>query len=160
MAGPRIFFSFSFTRELNLHRSKEQLEREFAKLEENSSEFVEFASRLNKDLLKLVAKYGGMKTVDIPERVYVVLRDRGLSFPEPCTVVYDENQKLMFVRYVNLLAQRHFEKPEAAVLLTKHVCAKLPIGFERELRELEQEQHIMVPLTYDLEEKALKKWLK
>jgi hypothetical protein len=160
MAGPRIIYSFAFTRELNLHRSKEQLEKEFSSLEDHTSEFAEFVSRMHKDLMKHLAHFGGMKTVDIPETLYVVLRDRGLSFPEPLTVVFDENQKLMFARYVNLVAQRTFEKPEAAALLTKYVMTKLPMNFDREVAELFAEQHIMIPLTYDLNEKPLKKWLK
>jgi hypothetical protein len=160
MVGPKIIYSFSFTRELNLHRSKEQLEKEFANIEERTSEFNEFVHRLHKDLVKYLSQYSGVKSVDVPETIYVVLRDRGLSFSEPLTVVYDENQKLMFVRYVQLLGLRLFDKPEAAALLTKYVCAKLPINFEREVHELETEQHIQIPLHYDLEEKALKKWLK
>jgi hypothetical protein len=160
MAGPKILYSFSFTRELNLHRSKEQLEKEFTNLEENTSEFAEFVSRFNKDISKYLAQYGGVRSVDIPEVMYVVLRDRGLSFPEPLSVVYDEDQKLMLVRYVNLLAQRLFPNPEAAALLTRYVCIKLPLNLEREVHELQSEQHILMPLNYDLEEKALKKWLK
>jgi hypothetical protein len=160
MGGPRIVYSFAFTRELNLHRSKEQLEKEFAQIEDNTSEFSEFVQRLHKDVVKYIAQYAGVKTVDVPEIIYVALRDRGLSFPEPLTVVYSENQKLMFVRYVNLLCQRLFEKHEQAMLITRFTCTKLPINFEREVHELEAEQHIMVPLTYDLDQKPLKKWIK
>jgi hypothetical protein len=160
MAGPRIVYSFGFIRELNLHRSKEQIEREFTQLEENTSEFAEFVHRLHKDACRLIAKYGGIKSVNAAEECYVVLRDRGLSFAEPLTVVYDENQKLMFVRYINLLCQRHFPQTEMAMLLTRAVCAKLPLSVERELGQLEQEQHISLPLHYDLEQKPLKKWLK
>lgn len=160
MAGPRIIYSFSFVRELNLHRSKEQLEKEYANIEELTSEFVEYTSRMHKDLKKYLSVYSGIKTVDIPEHVYVVTRDRGLSFSEPMTVVYSENQKLMFARYVCLLCQRLFDTAEAAVLLTRAICSKLPINFERELNELETEQHITMPMRYDLTEKPLKKWLK
>lgn len=160
MAGPRVTYSFAFIRELNLHRSKEQLEREFANLAESTSEFQEFTSTLNGQLKKLLTKYAGVKSVTMPEQLYVVLRDRGLSFPDPMTVVYDENQKLMFVRYVNLIAQTLFERPDEAVLLTRAVCTTLPISFERELGLLENEQHIVVNLPYNLEEKPLKKWLK
>lgn len=160
MAGPKILYSFSFTRELNLHRSKEQLDKEFANLEENTSEFAEFASRFNKEIGKHLMQYGGVRSADIPAVMYVVLRDRGLSFPEPLTVVYDENQKLMLVRYVNLLCQRLFPVPEQAALLTRYVCNKLPLNLEREVHELEQEQHILMPLQHDLEQKTLRKWLK
>jgi hypothetical protein len=160
MSGPQIIYSFAFTRELNLHRSKEQLEKEFSQIEDHTSEFAEFVSRMHKDLTKHLTGFGGVKSVDVPEQIYVVLRDRGLSFPEPLTVVFDENQKLMFVRYVNLLAQRLFEKPEQAALLTRYVCGKLPMNFDREVAEMEAEQHILVPLTYNLAEKPLRKWLK
>ena len=160
MSGPRIIYSFAFTRELNLHRSKEQLEKEFSQLEDHTSEFAELVHRLHKDITKYLAQFGGVKSVDVPAELYVVLRDRGLSFPEPLTIVFDENQKLMFVRYVNLLAQRLFDKPEAAALLARYVCSKLPMNFDRELAELEAEQHIFVPLHYDLTEKSLKTWLK
>lgn len=161
MAGPSIVYSFSYTRELNLHRSKEQLEREFSSIKEDTAEFAEFVHRFSKDIGKNLSKYGGIKTVTLPEQIYVVLRDRGLSFPEPVTVVYDENQKLMLVRYVNLLCQQLFpDRADAAVLLTKAVSKKMPLSLDRELAELESEQHIVVPLPYDLEEKALKKWLK
>jgi len=160
MAGPKILYSFSFVRELNLHRSKEQLERDFAKLEGNTSEFREFVSRFNKDIPKLISKYGGVKTVTMPDVIYVVSRERGLSFPEPLTIVADENQKFMLVRYVYLIALRHFERQDAAALITRYVCAKLPMSFEREVKELENELTIVVPLPYDLEEQAFKKWIK
>lgn len=158
--GPKIIYSFSYSRELNIHRSKEQLEKEFTGIEDSTSEFAEFVHRLHKDVKKYLSVYSGTKTVDIPDFVYVVIRDRGLSYPEPMTVVYSENQKLMFVRYVNLLAQRLFPILEPALLLTRFVCTKLPISFEQELHEIELEQHIVAPLNYDLTEKPLKKWLK
>jgi hypothetical protein len=160
MAGPRIHYSFSYLRELNLHRSKEQLEREFAKLEEQTSEFREFVSKFNTDIRKLLAKYGGVKTVTMPDRLYVVTRDRGLSFPDPMTVLADENQKLMLVRYIYLLSLRLFDSPDQAMVLTRAVCTKLPFSFERELKSHEHELNIIVPLPYDLDEKPLKKWLK
>lgn len=156
----RISYSFSYTRELNLHRSKEQLEREFTNIEDSTAEFAEFVHHLNKDIKKHITKYAGVKKFDLPEMLYVVIRDRGLSYPDPLTVVYDDNQKLMFVRYVNVLCQKLFVQPEAALLLTQYVCGKLPLSVEHELRTLEEEQHITLPLRYDLEEKALKKWLK
>lgn len=159
MVGPRVEYSFSYIRELNLHRSKEALDREFAKLEESTSEFREFVHRFHKDILKYLTKYAGVRSVEAPEVLYVVLRDRGLSYPQPMTVVADENQKLMLVRYVYLVALSAFEQPEAASCLAKWVAKKLPLNMERELRELEQELNIIVALPYDLEEKPLKKWL-
>ena len=160
MAGPRVRYSFGYVRELNLHRSKEQLEREFAKLEEHTSEFTEFVSRFHKDVVKHLIKFGGVRAADVPEELYVVTRERGLSFPDPMTVVSDENQKLMFVRYVYLLALRLFDKPDQAILLTRAVCGKLPIPFDRELKEVEHDLNIIVLLPYDLNEKPLRKWLK
>jgi hypothetical protein len=46
------------------------------------------------------------------------------------------------------------------MVLARAVCKKLPFNFDRELKNHEQELNIIVPLPYDLEEKALKKWLK
>jgi hypothetical protein len=160
MAGPKVVYSFGYLRELNLHRSKEQLEREFSKLEGNTSEFREFTSRFNRDIQKLIAKYAGIKTVTMPETLYVVIRERGLSFPVPLTVVADENQKLMLVRYVYLVALLHLERSDAAALVTRFVTQKLPMTFEREMKDLESELSILVPLPYDLDKKPVKKWLK
>ena len=66
----------------------------------------------------------------------------------------------MLVRYVYLIALRHFDRQDAAALITRFVCAKLPMSFEREVKDLESELTIVVPLPYDLEEKAFKKWIK
>lgn len=141
----KIIYSYMYNRQLNIHRSREQVWKRFQELEGSCAELKELTDRFLLDTIYKMEKYSGTKIPREEIRIYIVDRDRGGSFHEPLTLQFDEDQKFMFAELLHLVGH-HLVLDRGALgetkinLLVETVLRELPLNFEREIQRLHKNQ--------------------
>jgi len=164
----KIIYSYMYNRQLNYHRSKEQVWKRFQDLEGSCAELKEMADRFLLDSIYKMEQYAGEKIPREEIRIFIVARDRGGSFHEPVTLQYDDDQKFMFAELLHLVGH-HLVPDRGALgeskinLLIESVLADLPLDFSRQIARLHKNQQSRYaeyfridPKQYVLSEKTLK----
>ena len=164
----KIIYSYMYNRQLNIHRSKEQVYKRFEDLEGSCDELKELTDRFLMDSVKQMEVYAGTSIPREEIRIFIVDRERGGSFHEPLTLQFDDDQKFMFAELLHLIGH-HLVVARGSIgegkinLLVETVLSKLPLNFERQVTRLHKNQENRYPLEYfridpekyDLSEKSL-----
>ncbi|MFT4250610.1 MAG: hypothetical protein ACMXYD_04585 [Candidatus Woesearchaeota archaeon] len=149
----QIIYSYMYNRELNIHRSKEQVFKRFEDLEGSCSELKELTDRF---LHEAILRMEGFVEKKIPReaiRIYIVSRDRGGSFHQPMTLQYDDDQKFMFAELLHLIGH-HLVTDRGSLgeskinLVVETVLDSLPLDFSRQMDRLHKNQENRYPLEY------------
>ncbi len=149
----KIIYSYMYNRQLNIHRSKEQVWKRFMTLEGSCSELKELNDRFLLDTIYTMEKLSGKKIPREEIRIFIVDRDRGGSFHEPMTLQFDEDQKFMFVELLHLVGH-HLVVDRGAIgeakinLVVEEAISGLPLDFSRQLKRLHKIQEDRYPLEY------------
>ncbi len=163
----KIIYSYMYNRQLNYHKSREQVWKRFQELEGSCTELKELTDRFLLDCIYKMEQYSGNTIPREEIRIYIVDRDRGGSFHEPVTLQYDEDQKFMFGELLHLVGH-HLVPDRGALgetkinLLVETVLTELPLNFSRQIERLHKNQegryseYFRMPLDkYDLHEKNM-----
>lgn len=163
----KIIYSYMYNRQLNYHRSKEQVYKRFQDLEGSCAELNELTDRFLLDSIYKMEEFAGEKIPREEIRIFIVDRDRGGSFHEPVTLQYDDDQKYMFAELLHLVGH-HLVPDRGALgeakinLLVETVLSELPLKFSRQIARLHKNQQgryaeyfRIDPEQYDLSEKSL-----
>ncbi len=165
----KIIYSYMYNRQLNIHRSKEQVFKRFEELEGSCDELKELTDRFLLETIKRMEEFVGMEVPREEIRIYIVDRDRGGSFHEPLTLQYYEDQKFMFAELLHLVGH-HLVNERGAIgegkinLVVETALNELPLNFQRQVKRLHDNQENRYPLEYfridpekyDLHEQTLK----
>jgi hypothetical protein len=149
----QIIYSYMYNRELNIHRSKEQVFKRFEDLEGSCAKLKELTDRFLLDAIFKMEQFVEKKIPREAIRIYIVGRDRGGSFHEPMTLQYDEDQKFMFAELLHLVGH-HIIPDRGALgegkinLVTETVLDDLPLDFTRQVDRLHKNQENRYPLEY------------
>lgn len=149
----QIIYSYMYNRELNIHRSKEQVFKKFEDLEGSCAELKELTDRFLLDAIYKMEEYVQEKIPREAIRIYIVSRERGGSFHEPMTLQYDDDQKFMFAELLHLVGH-HIISDRGALgeskinLVTEAVLDSLPLDFSRQMDRLHKNQENRYPLEY------------
>ena len=149
----KILYSYMYNRQLNIHRSKEQVYKRFEELEGSCDELKELTDRFLLDRVEQMEAYCGRKIPREEIRIYIVDRDRGGSFHEPLTLQYDDDQKFMFAELLHLVGH-HLVEDRGAIgegkinLLVEQVLSEMPLKFDRQVKRLHDNQENRYPLEY------------
>lgn len=164
----KIIYSYMYNRQLNIHRSKEQVFKRFEDLEGSCDELKELTDRFLLDCIQRMEEFSGKSIPREAIRIFIVDRERGGSFHEPLTLQFDDDQKFMFAELLHLIGH-HIVDTRGAIgegkinLLVETTLADLPLNFERQVKRLHKNQENRYPLEYfridpekyDLHEKTL-----
>lgn len=166
----RIIYSYMYNRQLNFHRSKEQVWERFKQLEGSCEELKELTDRFLLDAIYRMEECIGEKIPREEIRIYIVMRERGGSFHEPLTLQYDEDQKFMFAELLHLVGH-HLIKDRGALgeskinLVVETVLSELPLNFSKQIERLHRNQQNRYPeyfridaKEYDLTKKNVREW--
>lgn len=164
----KIIYSYMYNRQLNYHRSKEQVWKRFQDLEGSCAELKEISERFLLDCIYKMEQYAGENIPREEIRIFIVHRDRGGSFHEPVTLQYDDDQKYMFAELLHLIGH-HLVADRGALgeakinLVVESVLSSLPLDFSRQVQRLHKNQQNRYaeyfridPKQYSLDEKSLK----
>lgn len=163
----QIIYSYMYNRQLNFHRSKEQVWKRFQELEGSCEELNELTDRFLLDSILKLEKYAGKKIPREAIRIYIVDRERGGSFHQPVSLQYDDDQKFMFAELLHLVGH-HIVDDRGALgeakinLIVEQVLKEMPLDFSRQIQRLHKNQenryqeYFRIPgEKYDVTEKNL-----
>lgn len=149
----KIIYSYMYNRQLNIHRSKEQVFKRFEDLEGSCDELKELTDRFLLKCIERMEEFAGSKIPREEIRIFIVDRERGGSFHEPLTLQFDDDQKFMFAELLHLIGH-HLVTARGAIgegkinLLVETTLSELPLNFDRQMKRLHDNQENRYPLEY------------